>query len=69
MLRSTFNNERKTFGYWGIKEIKQNYFLFLTVESIYDQNIYQITSLKKNIINLKPIQEIEFNLTEFKTCL
>jgi len=68
-LNSTFHNRRQSIGYWGIKEIEGNYFLFFNSESINDQHIYQIITLEENKINLKPIQETEFNLTELKTCL
>ena len=67
-LNSTFSN-RQSFGYWGVWEAKQNYFLFFNTESINDQNIYQIISLEEDKIVLEPLQEIEFKITELKTCI
>jgi len=44
-------------GYWYIKEIHQNFYLFFTTEETLDRNVYQIISIDKERVKLKALQE------------
>ncbi|MCF6214141.1 MAG: hypothetical protein L3J45_08975 [Flavobacteriaceae bacterium] len=45
-------------GYWYIKEINKNFFLFFTLEETLLRNVYQITAIDKEGVKLTPLQEV-----------
>ena len=71
-LKSKFlKNDNSTRGYWFVGEIRKNYFLFFNLMESTERNIYQIISINKKGLKLKPIEEnkIVRNLNELKTSL
>ena len=55
ILETIWNQSRPLVGNWFIGEIKNNFFLFLTIEDTTERNIYQIVSVEKDKIDLIPI--------------
>ncbi len=69
ILETIWDQSRPLVGNWFIGEIKNNFFLFLTVEDTTERNIYQILSVEKDKIDLIPMQEHHYRLREIKTCM
>jgi len=65
------HHRNKLRGYWYLGEIRNNYFIFLTMMGFLEQNIYQIISIDNKGVKLKKIQEGDsiWGITELKTCL
>ncbi|TRO66806.1 hypothetical protein [Christiangramia sabulilitoris] len=69
MLETIWVQSRPMVGNWFIGEIRNNFFLFLTIEDKTERNIYQIVSVEKDKINLIPLQEHHYKIREIKTCM
>lgn len=68
LINKSWNDE----GYWFVKEVQQNYFLFFTLDQTSDLHIYQISSIDECEMKLEQLQEPDwgnFKLTKLKTCL
>lgn len=70
-LRSRFLNNNSARGYWFVGEVRKNFFLFFSLIESDERNIYQILSINKKGLKLKPIEENEFirNVNELKISL
>ncbi len=70
-LRSRFLNNNSARGYWFVGEVRKNFFLFFSLMESDERNIYQILSINKKGLKLKPIEEKEFirNVNELKISL
>ena len=67
-LRSNLLKDNSARGYWFVGEIRKNFFLFFNLIESGERNIYQILSIDKNVLKLKPIAENDFvrNVNELK---
>ncbi|MCF6279980.1 MAG: hypothetical protein L3J14_06500 [Flavobacteriaceae bacterium] len=65
-LKSNYFEKSNDDGYWYIGEVNKNFFLFFSVHLV-ETNVYQIISLNKSRMELKPFYDADkFGITELK---